>query len=397
MENNNELNFYWDKIGDRLRNLDKAEVKNIIADYYTNKIKVKDIIAKYHLNILSSQLIKEFPPIVVDEKCPYDNEKMVVNLHSRDGLGLSGEPYCPICGHQNSQYCRCKNCLEREKKYLEDLRNKVRDTYLIPQEKVEIDNLTLRDKLFLATVLKTGLNEETTKIMGSKLAEGKLSPLADMDQDVLSSLVSKNIILVDPESPLDAFVDENFPETYYIYKVNYLLNVTGENDNHDQLIGMLEYPKSEEFYSEPKISLGFWKELALAECKEFLNYRMKAVDFSFNPGKKTNLVLNNLLKNFSIGQIWRLIYISVAYAVQWQAEEKVPKKRAANSVITGLESRGQRAIADNWNLRNFGRNYNLPESMLARTLYDGILKIGNEGITEIPSIKLIDRGKSSEG
>ncbi len=35
--------------------------------------------------------------------------------------------------------------------------------------------------------------------------------------------------------------------------------------------------------------------------------------------------------------------------------------------------------------------------MLARTLYDGILKIGNEGITEIPSIKLIDKGKSSEG
>ncbi|WP_431814430.1 hypothetical protein [Limosilactobacillus portuensis] len=65
-------------------------------------------------------------------------------------------------------------------------------------------------------------------------------------------------------------------------------------------------------------------------------------------------------------------------------------------MITGLESRGQRAIAEDWNLRNFGRNYNLSESMLARTLYDGILKIGNEGITEIPSIKLIGRGKSSE-
>lgn len=332
----------------------------------------------------------------MDKKCPYDNEKMIVNLHSRDGLGLSGEPYCPICGHQNSQYCRCENCLEEEKKYLENLRNKVRDTYLVPKEKVKIEELTLRDKLLLAAVLKTGLNEETTKIIGSKLAEGNLSPLADMNKDILSNLVSKAIILVDPESSLDAFTDENFPEAYYIYKVDYLLNVTSENDNHDQLIGMLEYPKSEEFYLEPKISLDFWKELALAECIEFLNCRMKAVGFNFNPGKKTNLVLNNLLNNFSIGQIWRLIYISVAYAVQWQTEEKVPKKRAANSVITGLESRGQRAIAEDWNLRNFGRNYNLPESMLARTLYDGILKIGNEGITEIPSIKLISRGKSSE-
>ena len=55
MENKGEINFYWDKIGNRLRNLDKTEVKNIIADYYTNKIKVKDIITKYHLNICQGQ------------------------------------------------------------------------------------------------------------------------------------------------------------------------------------------------------------------------------------------------------------------------------------------------------------------------------------------------------
>ncbi|MBD7894730.1 hypothetical protein H9564_03205 [Limosilactobacillus sp. Sa3CUN2] len=101
------------------------------------------------------------------------------------------------------------------------------------------------------------------------------------------------------------------------------------------------------------------------------------------------------MKDFSIGQIWRLIYISVAYAVQWQTEKKIPKKIAANSVITGLESRGQRAIADNWNLRNFERNYNLPESMITRTLFDSILKIGNEGIMKVPLIKATGRDETS--
>lgn len=395
MDNDKELTFYWKRLGKQLSKLDKETIKKIVTEYYENKAKVKDIVAKYHLNILNSKLVSEFPPIVTDEKCKYDDELMIVDPHSRDSLGLNGEPYCPVCGHKNSPYCRCKNCLEEERKYFQGLRNKIRKTYLIPKEKISVEDLTLRDRLLLAAVLRTGLNEDTTKILGSKLEEGKLSPLADMNKDILASLVSKKIIVVDPESSLDAFVDEDFPETYYIYEVNYLLNIEDKDDNHNQLIETLEYPESKEFFLEPKVSLGLWRELALAECKEYLNYRMNAVGFKFNPGKKTNIVLNNLLKDFSIGQIWRLIYISVAYAVQWQTEKKIPKKIAANSVITGLESRGQRAIADNWNLRNFERNYNLPESMITRTLFDSILKIGNEGIMKVPLIKATGRDETS--
>ena len=41
-----------------------------------------------------------------------------------------------------------------------------------------------------------------------------------------------------------------------------------------------------------------WKEIALQECLEYLNYQMEKVNFEFNPGDKTLLIMKELLNDF---------------------------------------------------------------------------------------------------
>ena len=101
------------------------------------------------------------------------------------------------------------------------------------------------------------------------------------------------------------------------------------------------------------------------------------------------LFRSQLLENFSVSQIWYFIYISVAYSYQWRRESGVSWKQGANSVITGIETRGQRAIAEEWEVKSFSRNFNLPASQLALVLYNSILQLGSNGYRKVPSKEII--------
>ena len=50
------------------------------------------------------------------------------------------------------------------------------------------------------------------------------------------------------------------------------------------------------------------REVALAECLEYLLDQMANVNFSFNPGKKNVEVFDDLLDNFSVAKVFSIIY-----------------------------------------------------------------------------------------
>lgn len=149
---------------------------------------------------------------------------------------------------------------------------------LIVSKKTE----SVRDKIFLSALLRSGLNEDMTKIIGKSLLENKMSPTADFDLEILNELDSKQVILVDPQSPLDAFVKENFSHNYYIHEVNYLLNI----DTNVTDISAIEYPDREDIIKNRDECLQIWKEIAEAECYAYLQDQMQRKRFMFNPGPK---------------------------------------------------------------------------------------------------------------
>lgn len=380
------LSFDWKDYDGKLRSFDRSQIMNIMDDYYNSDLSVTKIKSKHSINSNVINLAKEFPLVYLEEKCPYDKSNLVEQLPSRSGHSTK-VPECPTCGHKLEGHCNCDGCEEKRRKIGEQKRKIIISAYTTTDiDKVKYENLSASSKIFLSALLHAGLNEEADKISGPNIVENKLSPTKEFDQIILDHLLSRDIILIDPMSPIDAFPIDAFPDKYYVFKVNYLVNIeTGSKG-----LGYLEYPDRTDIIQQHKEEcLGMWRQIALYECLEYLVEQMNEAKFDFNPKDKTRLVINHLIEDYSIGQIWNLIYGSVNNAAAWYQKSNVTKKHAANSVVTTLNNRGDRAKAENWKLNPYHRSYNNKLSQLSMVFFDSILQIGNDGFEKTPSVDLI--------
>ena len=87
--------------------------------------------------------------------------------------------------------------------------------------------------------------------------------------------------------------------------------------------------------------------------------------------------------------IWRAAKDAAAFYVR----NKVSKDHAAKTVVGSIERQIERALANEWNVTAYRRNYNYPQSVLSRTLYSTVLKTDDGGFTrrvsslfEVPNI-----------
>lgn len=380
----NNKTFDWDNYQGKFSSRSKESVLKIMDDYYNNtELPLSKIYEKYAIDKNIRSLPKEFPKEIVDEVCPYDSSHLEEWLPSRTGHAAYRIPECPKCGHKEEYNCSCMGCLNKVEEEKKKQRELIISTYLADVPKVKYESLSVRDKIFLSALLRSGLNEEMTKIIGKSLLENKMSPTADFDLEILNELNSKQVILVDLQSPLDAFVKENFPHNYYIHEVNYLLNI----DTNVTDISAIEYPDREDIIKNRDECLQIWKEIAEAECYAYLQDQMQRKRFMFNPGPKTKLVIDHLLEEYSVCQIRNLIWGSVKDAAAWYQEGNISKMHAANSVITRLNNRGEHAKAENWNLKPFHTENVF--NQVSRVLFDSILQIGRNGFEKTISMDYV--------
>jgi len=246
--------------------------------------------------------------------------------------------------------------------------------------------LTLREKLFLVTLLRAGLNEDLDYIKPLCSINIPLTPTHESTIDLIKTLSSKSIIVPHRDSDPSAFAEvENFPRRYFVQEVMFRLNIAPFDHDFQNMVQRLLYPSKEQFESNPDFCFEMWKKISLDESLEYLLYSMKKVGYDFNPGKKTINLFEYLLEYYSVSQIYSLIYRAVANSTKLYQEKKLPKQHAANTVITFCESHGERAIAEGWNLTKYRRNFDLPESVISKVFFTTILQIAYIGFDEKPS------------
>ncbi len=197
-------------------------LKEIADDYLLHKedITVKGIIEKYGLDISASKLKSILPLVNNENTCPYCKVNMVQKI---TGRGELSNPYCKICGHtiyQNDyQKCRCSIC--------DDARRKIINlAYKIPEAKKNFSDLP--NLLKLDIIRKLSDNDSFGIIKGKHFLH---------DKALLDILKSQKLICVSPESPIDAFdLTDSFPFSYYIYQVDYVLNVRFSQDEQERIV-----------------------------------------------------------------------------------------------------------------------------------------------------------------
>ena len=389
------------EIHEKLRHLTMLQIESLMNKYY-NGVKASDIIKEYNIDTTSSKLYTLFPPIICEDIiCPVCNEPMYKERDSKSSYSWNKKkPFCAICGHTDEIICKCNYCIaEREKvrklneerkvRILQEKREKIKKVYDLNIVPVNYSELNFREKDFLGALLRTSLSEDMEVILPLNDAERELAPTIGYIKEILSYLIGRGVISVDSNSSIDAFLDSNeekdieFPNVYYITMVKYRINIVGDEDIKNILSKIIN-PKSFSD-ADKEDALNIWKEIALEECIEYFEYQMKSVRFDFNIGEKTIAIFKDLLENFSVSQIYGIIYKSVANATKYYQESSVSKKQAANSVIGGCQRYAERAMINNWELAKYSRIKELPQSMISEFFFDRVIGVGSLGFNMPPS------------
>ena len=389
------------EIHEKLRHLTMLQIESLMNKYY-NGVKASDIIKEYNIDTTSSKLYTLFPPIICEDIiCPVCNEPMYKERDSKSSYSWNKKkPFCAICGHTDEIICKCNYCIaEREKvrklneerkvRILQEKREKIKKVYDLNIVPVNYSELNFREKVFLGALLRTSLSEDMEVILPLNDAERELAPTIGYIKEILSYLIGRGVVSVDSNSSIDAFLDSNeekdieFPNVYYITMVKYRINIVGDEDIKNILSKIIN-PKSFSD-ADKEDALNIWKEIALEECIEYFEYQMKSVRFDFNIGEKTIAIFKDLLENFSVSQIYGIIYKSVANATKYYQESSVSKKQAANSVIGGCQRYAERAMINNWELAKYSRIKELPQSMISEFFFDRVIGVGSLGFNIPPS------------
>ena len=389
------------EIHEKLRHLTMLQIESLMNKYY-NGVKVSDIIKEYNIDTTSYKLYTLFPPIICEDIiCPVCNEPMYKERDSKSSYSWNKKkPFCAICGHTDEIICKCNYCIaEREKvrklnekrkvRILQEKREKIKKVYDLNIVPVNYSELNFREKVFLGALLRTSLSEDMEVILPLNDAERELAPTIGYIKEILSYLIGRGVVSVDSNSSIDAFLDSNeekdieFPNVYYITMVKYRINIVGDEDIKNILSKIIN-PKSFSD-ADKEDALNIWKEIALEECIEYFEYQMKSVRFDFNIGEKTIAIFKDLLENFSVSQIYGIIYKSVANATKYYQESSVSKKQAANSVIGGCQRYAERAMINNWELAKYSRIKELPQSMISEFFFDRVIGVGSLGFNMPPS------------
>lgn len=384
-------------MNEKFSHLTEEQIQELIERYY-EKEKVSDLISEYKLSLRPNQLVRNFPPEVLETECLHCKANLIKPRVSRDyQYWKTIFEYCPNCGHEEGGSCTCKSCKAFEKYEQDKIRQHKQDFIDIwlnyeDEEKVELNNLTLTDIIYLGALLREGISEDYNYINPIESFINPLTPTDEFQSELIDRLIDIGVIVVHPSTDLEfiEIVDyDNGNYRYYPYKVKWALHIKNEDLSIVPLVESIMNPpdlKSEDFDE----AFLLWKKIALYESIEYFEHSVNNIlGIYYNIGEKTRTILNDLTNDYSVAQIYGILYKATNNALRFQAERGVSTKHASNTIIGNAQSFGERAKVNNWDLQKYNRIKDCPQSALSRFFFERIIKIGFDGFNEIPNVKMI--------
>lgn len=248
-----------------------------------------------------------------------------------------------------------------------------------------VESLNLKERMFIGAFLRESLDENSDTINVSN-SINPIAPSYKYQFNILSNLEDNLLIYISSETDhrfITLSDDDNGSFRYDVMNVDYSLNVVNELSS-DNVINLLIFPEKINNVNQDDI-IEFWKEIALYECIEYLEWSVESLfSTEYRVGKKTNLVFLNLLNNFSVSQIYGIIYKATNNALRYYHENRISKRQAINTIVGNALNFGERAISNNWDLSKYSRIKSCPQSSLSKIFFDRYLKIGYDGFNEVP-------------
>jgi hypothetical protein len=237
--------------------------------------------------------------------------------------------------------------------------------------------LTLRAVVHLLGIVNFAAHENLEWLIPIDRVEGILSPSTEYTNKVLSSLREAGLIEIHGGSDISAFewIGDD-PARFYSHKVFWTV---GRNS-----IEAKNFIRRAEATLRAKHWPAHWlaelpdfvEELLLAEALQYLEFALNEHHMPFKPGDKTKLILLSTLDDFSLGQLYNLIWRQVKDAAAFLQRKNVSLQHAANIVPGGIQRAADYARSQGWSIKVFDRNFNVPLSAVSHALFNTALQLG---------------------
>lgn len=388
------------EVADEIKHLSPDEIEELYTKYLAGE-KNATLVNDYKIEIHPNKLITILPPIKINNQlCPYCNTAMFRKRQSKNSSGLCVPPAeCYECNHKifledfryRHKVCNCKHCMIlREQNNLaaeKELRRNILKKYSIEsKEPIKYIDLTFSDKIILLTLFRIQTNEEFSYILSldesSKI--DALSPTHKMDIECLRRLYKCNVIIIDPNSDTSAFVEDEKTSSFYINRVRWIVNVSLNGENRSSLNEIYKVT-----YQELKTGIqAKWEaellellsKIATEEVLQYIYVISNELKVQFNAEIKTREIAAQLLKNFSVSEIYYFAKKSVENAHLYYSKGlSNGKKHAANTIPNKMLSLGERASNEKWETYKHNRDSRAPRSSISKVLYDFLLQDEDAG------------------
>lgn len=346
MQRKYEINM---EINRKLEHLTEEQIEEVITMYKDKSIRLSNIISKYNIDVKPSGLLSILPPIKTDEVCAICGAYLYQKLKPRTGYASDSQKdkFCLECGHWvyaksiwETKKCTCEGCKAIAKAEEERKKKQIQEIYSKEKAQINFTELTLSDQIKLVYVLMNNSFHNVSEIAPME-PEGKWI-------QYINRLTEIKAISVSPESAVNAFCKENFPNEYYVAKVQYNVNVIFddeilykinnnsyfiENSNEEELIILLK----KYIYDD-----------LIRQFEDMLNSRRLQLHISENANDK----FIELIDKISYTQILTLCNRVAAFFSDKVLTGNMSKSMAKNAALLNVSKFYDRAIQSDWTINH---------------------------------------------
>lgn len=376
------------EVNEKIKHLSEKQIEEVIAMYQDKSIKISDILVKYKIDVRPSSLLKVLPPMRTEMICPICGEYLYQNIEARTTYTYSSDErdkFCLCCNHYEyantrwrKRVCNCEGCKEKIKLAEEKKKNLIRNTYGGERKKVEFADLELEDQIRLVYLLFNNTYHNTSQI----------APMDANDDWIvnLNRMVEIGAISVSPQSEMEAFCEEDFPNRYYVSKVIYDVNVVFDDDTLSKI-------NKNEFFiecgNEEKL-VEIYKEYIYCDLIEKFEDMLETRRLQLHISQNANDSFCQLIDKISYTQILALCNRVAVFFSDKVLIGDMSKSVAKNAALSNVSKFYERAVASDWSLIHADIDY------VNKKLEFFITRVLNKDISILKDVASVENVKKWE-
>ena len=383
------------KLAEEVKHLSSEELEELYERYISGE-KNQELMEEYGIDAHPNKLVSLFPPLMHESlECLYCALPLFYKRKSKTTSSHSSEYFCLECDHKEGYHynrqlvCSCSPCAEKRAdaarlKRKADLEKIYHEYDLDKRVMLQYSELSFSHKCYLLSLflMQSELEHNRIKPLSNTDSAVDLSPSFEFDNEIVLKLHADSVLVVDPNSPFAAFDPSDEFKSFYYRDVFWIINVTLDGADRLTLEDLFKL-----VYVELRDGIlpeweGDIKELVFRLAEEevvrYLNVCLEQLQLP-NAPKKTNEVIKEILKEFSVSEIYYFIKKATENAYLFYAKGKAEsRKHAVNTIPSKLVYLANRASNEGWDVYKYNRTYSTERSQLSIVLFDLVIGGGDD-------------------